>query len=83
MPSLQIRKLPEKIYQALKSEAERERRSLSQQAIISLAKGLEMTVDFRERRRKVLEEIQKEIHLWEHWAHVDVTSWIRADRDNP
>ena len=82
MPSLQIRKLPDRIYQALKKEANRERRSLSQQAIIALAKGLDVQLDFRERRKKVLKEIEREAYLWNKWAHVDVASWIRTDRDS-
>ena len=82
MPTLQIRKLPDSIYQALKNAAERERRSLSQQAIITLAKGLDIPLDFRERRKKVLAKIRVEAHLWKKWVNVDVTSWIREDRDS-
>lgn len=82
MPTLQIRKLPDSIYRALKNAAERERRSLSQQAIITLAKGLDVPLDFRERRKKVLAQIKKEAHLWKKWAHVDVAAWIREDRDS-
>jgi len=82
MPTLQIRKLPDNIYQALKDAAERERRSLSQQAIITLAKGLDVPFDFRERRREIIAEIKREAHLWGKWAHVDVAAWVREDRDN-
>ena len=82
MPTLQIRKLPEDIYQALKEEAERERRSLSQQAIITLAKGLDVPLDFRERRKKVIAKIKRDAHLWKKWANVDVSAWIREDRDS-
>ena len=81
MPSLQIRKLPNDIYLALKAAAEQERRSLSQQAIIALAKGLEMPIDFRERRKKILTEIKEEAALWKKWANIDVATWIREDRD--
>lgn len=82
MPTLQIRKLPDYIYQALKTAAEHERRSLSQQAIITLAKGLDVPLDFRERRKEVLAEIRKEAPLWKKWAHVDVAAWTREDRDS-
>ncbi len=37
MPSLQIRKLPDEIYEALSLRARRERRSLAQQAIEAIA----------------------------------------------
>jgi hypothetical protein len=82
MPSLQIRKLPDNIYAALKAEAERERRSLSQQAIIALARGLDIPLDFSERRKVLLTEIEQEFHLWKKWAGVNVAAWIREDRDS-
>jgi hypothetical protein len=82
MPTLQIRKLPSHIYQALKKAAELERRSLSQQAIIALAKGLDIPLDFRERRKKVLDEIKKESQFFQKWGYVDVSLWIRQDRDS-
>jgi hypothetical protein len=40
MPSLQVRDLPEAIYRKLLNEAEKEHRSLAQQAIAVLAIGL-------------------------------------------
>lgn len=82
MPTLHIRNLPESVYQALKEAAEREGRSLSQQAIITLARGLDVSPDFRERRKKVLAQITKEAHLWKKWEHVDVAAWVREDRDS-
>lgn len=81
MPSLQIRKLPNNLYDALKKAAERERRSMSQQAIIALAKGLNLPVDFLERRKKILSTCKKEADAWKKWENVDVTAWIREDRD--
>jgi len=81
MPSLQIRKLPQHIYEAMKSAAEQERRSISQQAIIALEKGLKVPTNFKDRRRKVLAKIQKEAQLWEHLTNEDVAAWIREDRD--
>jgi plasmid stability protein len=41
MPSLQVRELPEPIYRKLAAEADKEHRSLSQQAIAVLARGLD------------------------------------------
>ena len=56
MPSLQIRNLPDDIYQYLAFRAERAHRSLAQQAIIELRKtsGEELGM----RRRQVLTEIK-------------------------
>jgi plasmid stability protein len=54
MPLLQIRDLPEHLHRKLVSEAAREHRSLSQQAIALLAKGLEVEADPKARRREAL-----------------------------
>ena len=40
MPSIQVRDLPEQIYRKLKINAKKDHRSLSQQAIVTLKKGL-------------------------------------------
>jgi len=53
MPLLQIRDLPVPLYNALKEQAQAERRSLAQQAILVLARGLDMAVDPRVPRRHV------------------------------
>jgi len=81
MPSLQIRNLPLDLYKALKQLAKTERRSISQQAIISLSKGLQIDVDDRERRKRVLEEIEKQAYLFKDLPKHDVAAWIREDRD--
>ena len=80
MPSLQVRDLPEEIYQALKRAAKAEHRSLSQQAIVALAKGLNLGVDHRKRRARMLAKWNEE--PLGQWAHIDATSWIRSDRDS-
>ncbi len=56
MKSLQIRELPDHIYRRLAEEAERERRSLAQQAIVVLNRGLNVEVtEYKQRLRSVLE----------------------------
>ena len=57
MPSLQVRELPEPIYRKLQMSAQRDHRSLSQQAIITLKKGLEIKDDLKERRRKLINRV--------------------------
>ena len=59
MPSLQIRDLPEDVYEALAFRAEAEHRSLAQQAIIELRRIPELTA--RERRLEILKELKKKI----------------------
>ena len=59
MPLLQIRNLPDELYQTLARKAAEERRSLSQQAIVVLSKGLEAEIDPKARLRRVLAEIKR------------------------
>ena len=57
MPVLQVRELPLPLYRKLKEKAELERRSLSQEAVVVLAKGLKMESDAKARRARLLAEI--------------------------
>lgn len=59
MPSLQIRDLPEDVYEALALRAEAEHRSLAQQAIVELRRIPELTA--RKRRLEILDELEKRI----------------------
>jgi antitoxin FitA-like protein len=54
MPTLQVRDVPEHIYRRLVREAERDRRSLAQQAVAILAKGLDVEIDLKTRRKEAL-----------------------------
>ena len=57
MPTLQVRDVPEHIYRRLADLAEKERRSLAQQTLVILAKGLEVEIDPKARRREALRRI--------------------------
>ncbi len=59
MPSLQIRDVPEDVFEALAFRAQAEHRSLAQQAIVELRRIPELTA--RERRLEVLKELKKRI----------------------
>ncbi len=59
MPTLQVRDVPEHIYEQLVARAKRERRSISQQAVVSLAEGLGAELDPREKRRRLFERAAK------------------------
>jgi antitoxin FitA len=61
MRSLQIRDLPEDVYEALAYRAQAQHRSLAQQAIVELRRIPELTA--RERRLQVLEEIEQELAI--------------------
>jgi hypothetical protein len=58
MPLLQIRDVPEHLYRLLAEQAEKERRSLAQQAVVALARALHGEVDARARRQALLEALQ-------------------------
>jgi hypothetical protein len=57
MPLIQVRDVPEHIYRLLAERAEKERRSLAKEAIAVWAKGLEVEVDAKARRRRIIEAI--------------------------
>ncbi len=80
MPSLQIRDLPEDIYRELVRRAEKERRSLSQEAVIILARCLGKEETPRARRREVLRRLQAEPVLRDTNLP-DPATLVREDRD--
>ena len=80
MPTLQVRDLPENIYRLLQEKAKKERRSLSQEAIIALAKGLKKDPSPVERRKKVLQEIEKLPIDHDAISQLDPVTTIREDR---
>ena len=80
MPTLQVRDVPEHIYRRLADLAEKERRSLAKQAVAVLAKGLDVEVDPKARRRKVLEEA-KRLDLGRGKSLPNFVKLIREDRD--
>jgi hypothetical protein len=57
MPLIQVRDVPDHIYRALVKQAEEERRSLAQQVVAVLAKGLNVELDPKARRAQVLAAI--------------------------
>lgn len=79
MPTLQVRDLPEEIYSQLSYLAEKEHRSLTQEAIVLLKEGIEAKIGNRERRRKALEAM-KSLEISGRDLP-DPVSLIREDRD--
>lgn len=59
MPSLQIRNLPNHVYEALARRAQRQRRSLAQQAVAELSRIPE--AERRLRRIEVIENLRKQL----------------------
>lgn len=58
MPNLQVREVPMHIYGQLKATAAREHRSLAQQTLLTIERGLAVAGDAQERRRAVLDRIR-------------------------
>jgi hypothetical protein len=78
MPSLQIREIPEDVYDALAERATRQRRSLAQQAIADLARIPEL--EARRTRQAVIEELRASAPVLPKKA-LDPVRIVREDRD--
>ena len=59
MPSLQIRELPPEVYESLSHRAERDGRSLAQQAIVDLRKVPEL--EARQRRMEMIDNLRQSL----------------------
>jgi antitoxin FitA len=81
MPSLQVRELPEAVYQKLKECAEREHRSIAQQAVVCLAKGLGVSLNSKKRRKIIFEQIKKDSDILSKYDLDNPADLIREDRD--
>jgi len=79
MPSLQVRELPDNIYHLLQKKARAEHRSLAQEAVAILAKGLNTSTSNKSRRAGLLQEIEQK-SLSETLKHFDPVEFIREDR---
>jgi plasmid stability protein len=79
MPTLQVRDLPEEIYSQLSYLAEKENRSLTQEAIVLLREGIEAKIGNKERRRKILEKMDS-LNI-DGRNLPDPVSLIREDRE--
>jgi plasmid stability protein len=80
MPTLQVRDLPDPIYEKLKKEAKKKHRSLAQQAIVTLAKGLEAPHNPKEMRSLLLDNLNKDELSHKKYKLSDPIRIIREDR---
>ena len=78
MPSLQIRDMPDDVYEALAERARRQRRSLAQQAVADLARIPEL--EARRTRQAVIERLRTSKPVLPKKA-LDPVKLIREDRD--
>jgi len=81
MPSIQIRELPEQIYRKLQINAKKDHRSLSQQAIVTLKKGLGIDENHKVRRRILVDQIMSRRVTFDIAKLENPVNLIREDRD--
>jgi len=81
MPSIQVRDLPEQIYSKIKNNAQKDHRSLSQQAIVTLKKGLGIDENHKERRRILVDQIMSRRVAFDIAKLGNPVNLIREDRD--
>ena len=81
MPILQVRDLPDSIYQKLDQQARKEHRSLSQQAIVELAKALDISLSAKDRRAQLIDKIHQLHHNLSFQPQNEPVELIREDRD--
>ena len=82
MSSLQVRELPENIYSLLKRRAEAEHRSIAQEAIALLVKGLDTSISPKVHRTKLLQKIAEESgSSGGTISKLDPVELIREDRE--
>lgn len=81
MPSLQVRDLPEHLYQEIVQLAKAERRSITQETIILLEKALKMEKQNKERRQKLFDTIIQDTNNNPSKDILDPVPLIREDRD--
>ncbi len=81
MPTLQVRDLPEYIYEQIVDLAKAERRSITQETIILLEKALEMEKLNKNQRKKLLDHIVNETKSENNEDIPDPVKLIREDRN--
>jgi len=77
---LQVRDFPADIYEEISFEAKRENRTIAQQTIVLIKKGLGEEISLKEKRRLLFEEIMKR-DVPEAAKAIDPVKLIREDRD--
>ena len=80
MPLLQVRECPEDIYKKITLLAKKQNRTIAQQVVVVLEKGLGQEQSSSERRKHVLERIAGRI-ISNDTKLLDEVALIREDRD--
>ncbi|HOM03802.1 MAG TPA: hypothetical protein PK897_08025 [Treponema sp.] len=80
MPLLQVRDCPEDLYRKITYYARKQNRTIAQQVIVILEKGLGQDLSNIERRKELLEKINSR-NIPERVQELDDVALIREDRD--
>ncbi len=80
MPLLQVRDCPEDIYKKISLHAKRQNRTIAQQILVLLEKGLGQELSNIERRKILLERISERI-ITEKVMQINDVELIREDRN--
>ncbi|MCL1931746.1 MAG: hypothetical protein FWF55_08015 [Treponema sp.] len=80
MPLLQVRDFPADVYEDITFEARRQNRTIAQQTVVLIKKGLGSEISNRERRQIAVERI-KERNVPAEAQSVDYVKLVREDRD--
>ncbi len=81
MPSLQVREMPVALYGTLQKEARHEHRSLAQQAIVTLARGMNIKEDQSNRRKFLLKTITEASICPPNLKLSDAVTTVNEDRN--
>ncbi|MDR1868519.1 MAG: hypothetical protein LBQ82_00885 [Treponema sp.] len=80
MPLLQVRDFPADVYEEITFEARRQNRTIAQQTIVLIKKGLGEEISNRERRRIAVESaIKRDVSA--DAQSVDYVKLVREDRN--
>ena len=80
MPLLQVRNCPEDIYRKISISAKKQNRTIAQQVISVLEIGLQMEQPNMQRRKELLEKINKRA-VKQEVMELDDVALIREDRN--
>ncbi len=80
MPLLQVRECPEDVYKKVALVAKRQNRTIAQQVVVLLEKGLGQEESNIERRKQLLSKIESR-HISDNVKAIDAVALIREDRD--
>jgi hypothetical protein len=80
MPLLQVRDIPQELYETISRVAKQENRSIAQETIVLLKKALNITGERTLRRKAVLREIDN-LYIENADSFPDPALLIREDRD--